>query len=156
MENLKRCSGCHQVLPATMAYFHRNVKSPDGLHNECKTCRRERAIDYAHGDRDRRLTWQRHWVRRLRLRALRHYSGGDPKCACCGEAHHEFLVLDHSNGGGAQHQQEVGGGSNIYRWLLKHQCPDGFRVLCQNCNASLGAWGYCPHQREAEKAGEAG
>jgi hypothetical protein len=156
MENTRRCSGCHQELPATAAYFHRNAQMPDGLHNECKTCRRTRAIDYGDRNKDRRQVWRRLWFRRQRIKVLEHYSGGTPKCACCGETCVEFLALDHINGGGTQHRKTVGSGSNMWRWLLTQGFPEGYRVLCHNCNQSLGAWGYCPHQRKVEQTGEAG
>jgi hypothetical protein len=96
------------------------------------------------------------WFRRQRITVLEHYSGDVPKCACCGETRVEFLALDHISAGGAQHRKTVGNGSNMWRWLLKQGFPEGYRVLCHNCNQALGAWGYCPHQREAEKRGEAG
>jgi hypothetical protein len=33
-----------------------------------------------------------------------------------------------------------------YRRLLEAPDPlPGYRVLCQNCNAALGLYGYCPH-----------
>jgi predicted transcriptional regulator len=34
----------------------------------------------------------------------------------------------------------------MYNWLKNHNFPSGFRVLCYNCNSSIGAWGYCPHK----------
>jgi len=68
-------------------------------------------------------------------------------CACCGEAQKEFLSIDHINGGGYKHRKEVGalGGSGFYRWLINNNYPEGYRVLCHNCNLSLGHYGYCPH-----------
>lgn len=77
-------------------------------------------------------------------------------CACCGEAHSEFLGIDHINGDGAQHRRESNltrSGSAIYLWLLRRECPtDRFRLLCWNCNAARGFYGYCPHERERAAA----
>ena len=40
-------------------------------------------------------------------------------------------------------------GTGFYAWLMKRGWPkDGYRLLCMNCNFSLGRCGYCPHQRE--------
>lgn len=57
-------------------------------------------------------------------------------------------------GGGNAHRRLLGRNGKMittpafYRWLLKHHCPkDQFRLLCHNCNFSLGCHGYCPHQR---------
>jgi hypothetical protein len=55
--------------------------------------------------------------------------------------------MDHINGGGSKHAQQIGRGK-IYRWLILNDFPEGFRVLCHNCNLSLGYYGYCPHQRQ--------
>jgi hypothetical protein len=83
---------------------------------------------------------------------LEHYSGTPPHCQCpgCTETHLEFLSIDHINGGGRKHRLSIGGG--IYAWLRKNNYPDGFRVLCHNCNQSRGAYGYCPHEREGNAA----
>lgn len=89
---------------------------------------------------------QARYRRKLRLEVLTHYSGGTPRCACCGVEDLEFLSIDHINGGGYQHRKEVG--SSFYVWLRRHGFPEGYRVLCMNCNHSLGHYGYCPHQTE--------
>lgn len=36
---MKRCCKCQQEYPATLHYFHRETKSPDGFHARCKNCR---------------------------------------------------------------------------------------------------------------------
>lgn len=85
-----------------------------------------------------------------RLKCIKHYSNGKNICACCGDGHYEFLCIDHVNGGGMVHRKEVGG-SGIYYWLISNNFPGGFRVLCHNCNLSLGFYGYCPHEKAAAK-----
>lgn len=92
--------------------------------------------------------------RRARIEALTHYSGGTPKCACCGETHIEFLAIDHIAGGGNRHRESIGmgkgrGGSLAF-WLRKNGYPEGYRVLCHNCNMAIGHYGYCPHHAEAK------
>ena len=82
-----------------------------------------------------------------RLRCIEHYGG---KCACCGESRYEFLAIDHINGDGNEHRKKIGNGSCIVGWLIKNNFPEGFRILCHNCNASFGLYGYCPHQKERE------
>jgi hypothetical protein len=86
---------------------------------------------------------------KMKMLALNHYGGDPPKCACCGESHIEFLCLDHIDGGGGKHRRD----NNISRmsvWVVQNNFPDGFRVLCVNCNHSLGIFGYCPHNKEEE------
>ena len=89
-----------------------------------------------------------------RFECLSHYSGGTPKCACCGESMLEFLSIDHIHGGGAAHRKEVKG--MLWSTLRKQGYPAGIRVLCHNCNQALGAYGYCPHQRIGELLREEG
>lgn len=81
----------------------------------------------------------------VKLAAFDRYGGRE--CACCRESNVEFLTIDHINGGGTQHRRS-GKIVNIYRWLKKQNYPVGYRVLCFNCNAAYGLFGYCPHQKE--------
>jgi len=100
-------------------------------------------------NRDRLRELQRRSDWNSKLETLKHYSiDGTPQCECCGERHIEFLTIDHIHGGGNQHRKNIGasgGGAKLYRWIKKQGYPNMFRVLCLNCNASLGWFGYCPH-----------
>lgn len=90
--------------------------------------------------------------RRLKMKVLVAYGGNPPKCACCGESHIEFLCIDHIHGGGAEHVKKLArNGIKLYTWLVKNNFPEGFRVLCYNCNRSLGIFNYCPHHTEDNK-----
>ena len=83
--------------------------------------------------------------RGLKIKVINHYSNGSMECSCCGENIIEFLTIDHINGGGRKHLKQLGPG-NFYTWLIKNNYPEGFRVLCLNCNFANGQLGYCPHQ----------
>lgn len=88
------------------------------------------------------------WAAR-RLEGLRHYSGGDPRCACCGESTLAFLAIDHVNGGGWKQYKELGVGG-FWSWLRKNNYPEGFQVLCHNCNMGRQInGGTCPHKADA-------
>lgn len=62
-----------------------------------------------------------------------HYGGC---CLICGEDDYDVLTIDHENQNGAAHRRETGIGRNgtIIRWLRKNNYPEGFRLLCYNCN----------------------
>jgi hypothetical protein len=77
----------------------------------------------------------------LRKSVIKGYGG---KCICCGEDHQEFLALDHINGGGTRERKTVHV-HTLYRSVIKNNFPPEYRILCHNCNASLGHYGYCPH-----------
>lgn len=83
---------------------------------------------------------------RLKTAAMQAYGG---KCACpkCPETNAKFLTIDHINNDGSAHRREMKGkGCAIYRWLKHNNYPDGFQVLCWNCNSGRGAnGGICPH-----------
>jgi hypothetical protein len=81
----------------------------------------------------------------LKLEVIGHYGG---KCACCGELHIEFLVIDHVNGEASFHKSQTGkshSGARLYHFLKREGYPEGYRVLCASCNTSLAIYGYCPH-----------
>lgn len=99
---------------------------------------RSRAKYY--GNREHYLATHASRTSKRRRDVLEHYGG---KCACCGELSFEFLSIDHINGGGNKQKREMGR-HKMWNWLHKDR-PEGFRVLCHNCNQSLGAYGYCPH-----------
>lgn len=85
----------------------------------------------------------REYNKRIRLEVLEHYGN---KCACCGITEYEFLAIDHIKGGGIKHRKEIGNaGNSIAKWLKKNNYPEGFRILCHNCNLALGIHGHCPH-----------
>jgi hypothetical protein len=133
---------------------HPIVKYPNGK-SECATCKRVRERLRYHADLEmaRRKNVER--VRKLKSGIIEAYGG---KCSCCGESHFEFLTIDHVMGGGLKHRRQLTGGgrragSILYWWLKKNGYPEGFRVLCMNCNLSFGLYGYCPHQQAAATCG---
>lgn len=69
---------------------------------------------------------------KLRLEVLSRYSGGDPKCGDCGIIEMMFLTVDHTHGDGNNHRRTIK--CSIYKWLKRQNYPDGFGVLCYNCN----------------------
>jgi len=76
--------------------------------------------------------------RKVKLDTLSHYAGAlDVRCAYCEEADLTVLQLDHINGGGRQQRKEMGlasAGYGFYLKLKKLGYPEGFQVLCANCN----------------------
>ena len=121
---MKRCVHCNITKP--LSDFHKNRIRKDGHAIQCKECRRE-------------------YQRNFRRVVIAHYSNGTNCCACCGEDTYEFLSVDHIMGGGAKHRKKVG--SNMAKWLVRSGLPEGYRILCHNCNIALGFFGYCPHQK---------
>jgi hypothetical protein len=99
---------------------------------------------------DKRCEYMKKLRQEVKEKVLNHYSQEGLHCACpggCQETNIKFLCLDHINGGGKQHRIKIKArGSAFYTWIIKNNFPDGYRVLCHNCNHALGAHGKCPHQ----------
>jgi hypothetical protein len=83
----------------------------------------------------------------LRFKVLFYYGKGKIECACCGEQTYEFLAIDHINGGGTKERKEAYG--NICQLLWNKKLPDGYQVLCHNCNMAKGLYGKCPHNNKS-------
>jgi hypothetical protein len=119
---------CGVIFPNTVDFFNQHKHSCDGLTAACRNCRNIKSQQRA---------------KQFRNIVIDHYGGA---CACCGEDRHEFLAIDHINGGGRKHRDEIGwGSSKLERWIIKNNFPDNFRILCNNCNMAYGTYGYCPH-----------
>jgi hypothetical protein len=75
---------------------------------------------------------------RLRNEILSHYSENSKelKCRRCGFSDIRALTIDHINGGGGIHRQQLKNthrGIHFYVWLKKNGFPLGFQTLCMNC-----------------------
>jgi hypothetical protein len=104
------------------------------------TARKRRAAPkYKSQQRDYRNAARRRW----RDEVLGHYGG---KCSCCGETEPFFLTIDHIEDNGSQHRRMVGC-ADMWKWLYYNRFPEGFRLLCCNCNAGrYRNGGMCPHE----------
>ena len=92
-------------------------------------------------------------TKKYRVIVLQYYSKSTiPFCACCGEKEYSFLSIDHINGGGTKHRKEfgvtLGKGGTIIQWIKRNNFPDGFQILCHNCNMAKGFYGKCPHNKD--------
>lgn len=134
----KRCPKCGETKELLDFPPHKNMKY--GVNSYCRICKNANNVKLQ---------------KARRLRALEYYG---KVCACCGEDKIEFLAFDHVRGGGNQERKErrhFRVARDIYD--MKYSWGE-IRVLCHNCNLSLGYYGYCPHhssgavvQAEAEE-----
>ena len=131
----KRCPKCGVTDPASE--FGVDSNNSGGLRARCIVCARIKTPEA------RAAEMSRGFVRRRanRDRVLAHYGG---RCVCCGEERREFLAIDHINGGGGKHIKSIK--MPLTEWLIKNGMPEGFRVLCHNCNMARGFYGTCPHE----------
>lgn len=94
---------------------------------------------------EQRRQYRANWRSKLRADVLKGYGG---RCVCCGEDQAVFLDVDHVNGDGAEHRKVVRAGVNgLYAQLRRQGYPDGFQLLCRNCNwGKYINGGVCPHR----------
>jgi len=148
----KTCTKCNQV--KDIEKFPRRKDSKDGFRSYCKVCDNTRYKKWRSQNVEKsRESYKRHYYRNLekeraggrekrrslRLEVLTAYGNA---CACCGETTYEFLAIDHINGDGSRERKIS---PNTYSLIKRNGFPPGYRVLCHNCNQSLGSYGFCPH-----------
>lgn len=123
----------------------------DEFHERNPTYRKDNAAEFRAAHPEKIHEYQQRYRLKLKAEVIDHYGG---ICACCGEDELIFLTIDHINNDGAEHRRQIsqwgGGGGPTYRWLRDNDYPDGFQVLCANCNCGR-QWngGTCPHQLAA-------
>jgi hypothetical protein len=113
-------------------YYSNQAFVASGRHSICKECLHIKKIVQ---------------IEKLRREVFDQYGS---ICQCCGESNFLFLQLDHVNNDGAKERKELGlvGGHSFYRYLKKQNYPEGYQVLCANCNFGKRMnKGVCPHER---------
>jgi hypothetical protein len=89
----------------------------------------------------------------LRLKVIDYYSNGKMCCSCCNENTFEFLTIDHIDNNGSKHRKEIGNdGVSIISWLINNDFPEGFQILCYNCNCARSKQidKICPHKKNTD------
>lgn len=148
---MKRCTKCKCVKP--LQDFGNKKARPDGLSCWCRACEAKRHEVYRATHiikrkpvaATRKYAYDKGLHERIRLKIFQHYG---MECACCHENIYAFLEIDHINGNGSVHRKAINrrGGSGFYKWLITHNYPDEYQVLCSNCNRARHRCGICPHQ----------
>lgn len=68
------------------------------------------------------------------LEVVAHYTKNRMTCESCNEDDMVVLSVNHINGNGTRHRKAIGfGGIKFYRWLIKNNYPEGYNILCMNC-----------------------
>lgn len=137
----RTCSKCKQT--KDLSEFYKNPARGDGYCYHCKDCcKAYERIRKGTWYREKHLSVQKTYHRKLKQELIAAYGG---RCACCGETAFEFLQIDHSNGGGGRHRKTLT--VHMAAHLKAEGYPkNGYRLLCANCNSSIGLYGYCPHE----------
>lgn len=139
---MKFCRKCQLEKPLTC--WTKHGSTADRLQAYCNDCRNQQrrearkqklgcyATEYA-DNRDEHLLRCRKLYYRYKEQVFSHYCNGtEYSCKHCGFTDMRALSVDHMAGDGADHRRG-GTGSSLYKWLVHHNFPEGFQVLCMNC-----------------------
>ena len=160
-EGKRLCAGCAEAKSVYEKERRKRLKV-EGLCIICGQCEpRPGKVNCQRCHDDNREWYERNWDKQrakvrqksqqFRQMILDAYGA---KCACCGETRREFLAIDHVHGGGGKHRKAKST-EGTWKEIVAKGFPPEYRILCHNCNSSLGWYGYCPHKVEREaKDGE--
>ena len=115
--------------------------------------RREHYRLYRKRNPAQHLLLNKRYTDKLKVKVFTHYCGGTPGCMCpgCHTTFIHFLQMDHIDGKGFQHK--VNGakvtGKALWLWLIRSNYPEGFQVLCSNCNHAKRNKAKCPAEGES-------
>lgn len=125
--NPKLCNKC------TILLTNENWNSYDKKNSRyiCRPCRK--IIDKKNYANDILYSEKQRNRHRMRRSAVIFQYGN--KCVQCDEDEYVKLTIDHVNGGGTKHRQEMT--TNIIDYLYNNKVDrDGYQILCYNCNCS--------------------
>lgn len=84
---------------------------------------------------------------KLKRIVLEYYSKGNLVCACCLDNRFPFLTLDHIKPiSRTRNNRGSESGTAFFRKLIKLKFPEGYQVLCMNCNCLKRNKPKCPCQ----------
>jgi hypothetical protein len=132
---------------AYQAAYHRAYRAkrnthPDWIEKHRAYLRKSRAKDPNYLEKAREYARkfgpsQREALAPLRkLAVVNVLTNGEGTCRWCGQGDIDVLTIDHINNDGAEHRKtrRAMTGNAMYSWLIKNDYPEGFQVLCFNCN----------------------
>jgi len=155
-------------------YYYKNKKKRQAYSKKPEV--KAKAKEYYKKNKIERKRYQTNNAERIekirfekRLKILQVYSkrlsnSDIPCCRCCGENFHiDFLSVDHIAGRREMDSElelkKLGYSSKLarnglMRWIINNNFPDGFQILCTNCNFAKGMKknnNTCPHETERKE-----
>ena len=159
--NKSKCNRCLKI-NSDCAIRTRNKRIAQGLCHKCgkrepvrgkKICRvcSEKINLYARNSGCGKK-YHKKSSQRDKAEIFEHYGGMKCSCRGCDVTAPSILTIDHIKNNGAEERDRIGKGNrakalgiHFYRWLRKNGYPEGYRVLCMNCNCGrFRNNGICP------------
>lgn len=128
----RRCSLCNTYQDLEK-HFYKDKTRKYGRAGICKTCtstkrNKHRYQAKVRGDNRESRKRSSKKYRDLVLKVL------GAVCICCGDDFAEYLEIDHINGGGKKHREQLKGSQGVYRELLRDPRSADVQILCANCH----------------------
>ena len=146
----KSCCSCGQNLRIDEFYWLKNRYGHRTRASYCRRCCTIRVTEWRKSNPEKAKQVAKNWHSALKLEVFNHYGR---RCACCGEEEMVFLAIDHIGGGGRKHRRKFEG-IGLWRWLKNNGYPQGYRVLCHNCNWATAFGRTCPHTIRQQSAAD--
>jgi len=130
-----------------MVFRKGNIPWNKGIHGQIQSIEDRRRVQqkWYHNTKNERKNHKKQYIERVKLEVYSNYSP-TLSCKCCGESEYEFLTIDHMNG---RTKEDDHGGWNLVNWIKRNNFPNGFQILCFNCNSGKEKHnmnGICPHE----------
>ena len=158
---MRKCKKCGSEKP--LDQFEMTNRERGWRRHECKVCTKKRVQSwnekskqhlqeyhrqYHQANRDKKIAMVAKWAAEnpgnRRQNALAYYyrlqhaamtAYGGYECSWCGIDEPLVLCIDHVHNDGNVHRREIdASGAGFYKWLRDNGYPEGFQVLCANCN----------------------
>ena len=121
-------------------YYHNNVEARKTNAKNWTVRNRERYLKRAKDYNKLHSKDKQEWHQKKRLSVLTHYSKSlsnseIPVCSNCGICDIDFLHVDHiESAKNTKELKHIRAGSNLINYLVRKDFPQGFQILCGNCN----------------------
>lgn len=125
-KNGKECRECKQF--KDFSNFSKSKKGLFGYDRLCKICNKKLYEKCRINYRQKNYRYKKKFI------IIAHYSMGEMCCRNCRFNNIKALQVDHIKGNGAEHRRTFKYSSQLYEWIVKNDFPDGFQILCANCN----------------------
>ena len=173
---LKKCSVCKEEKNLSDFYGYNSGIHIGKYHSSCKICNNKRSAKYRkttnylkdyfpkyykknrdrilaqmkekyrktkHLTKDKKNEYVRNRYKNIRNKIIDNYGG---KCVCCSETIREFLCIDHVGYGIHKPLGKRLPNNQFYKYIIEHNYPNEFQILCQNCNHAKAFYKECPHK----------
>lgn len=128
--------------------YHKNQEHRKAVNKIWRTKNRERiqkkSREQYRINTAQKLAYSKKYAQKVKVELVSHYAP-DMRCQCedtncwhqerCTVNNLRILTMEHPNGGGNKQRKQLAiQGTTFYLWLRRNNYPEGFQVLCMNCN----------------------